>query len=186
MKPRLTGLILLIVQLVLVLTVAANYLYERRTSARVWVRAGQFDPEMPLRGRYLPLQPVIDACKLPRDAAHFTVGYRNEYTKTNLPGHWSWPIVLNASGGQLVPQLEDNAKRPSDTFQATLEDGKPCERVAVNVGLDYFIPDRAKIPQPLRSGQELWVEVTVPPSGPPRAIQLAVSSAGSFRILAMN
>ena len=64
------GLILLLVQLVLVLSVAGKYLYERQTRPRVWTRATQFDPALPLRGRYLALQLLVDACGLPRDGEH--------------------------------------------------------------------------------------------------------------------
>ena len=31
-----------------------------------------------------------------------------------------------------------------------------------------------------KAGEEMWVEVTVPPKGPPRAIQIAVSGNGKF------
>lgn len=44
-------------------------------------------------------------------------------------------------------------------------------------------PDRAKGPFPLQKGQVLWVEVTVPPSGPPRPIQLAVSNEAGWQPL---
>ena len=41
-------------------------------------------------------------------------------------------------------------------------------------------PPRVEGLGPLQPGEELWVEVTVPPAGPPRAIQLAVSGNGNF------
>jgi hypothetical protein len=47
----------------------------------------------------------------------------------------------------------------------------------------FFIPDRTRLPLPLKPGQDLWVEVTLPPSGPPRPIQIAISSADGFRPL---
>ena len=52
--------------------------------------------------------------------------------------------------------------------------------------VDYFIPDAAKTPFPLKKGEELWVEVTVPPMGPPRPIQLAISKDGAFTPLALH
>ena len=60
MKTIRPGLILFFVQLVLVLSVAGKYLYERQTRPRVWTRATQFDPNLPLRGRYLALQLLLD------------------------------------------------------------------------------------------------------------------------------
>src|SRR5579863_10026160 len=61
---------LLVVQAVLVLSIAGKYVYERKTCPRVWVRAAQYDPNMPLRGRYLALRLALDACGLPRDESH--------------------------------------------------------------------------------------------------------------------
>jgi hypothetical protein len=65
------ALLLLLIQLALVSSIAAKYLYERRTCPRVWSRATQYDPNLPLRERYLALQLLVDACRLPRDSAHF-------------------------------------------------------------------------------------------------------------------
>jgi hypothetical protein len=49
--------------------------------------------------------------------------------------------------------------------------------------VEFFIPDTAKGPFPLKPGQELWVEVTMPPTGPPRPIQLALSTGAGFHPL---
>ena len=51
---------------------------------------------------------------------------------------------------------------------------------------DFFSGDRAKSPFPLKPHEELWVEVTVPPSGPPRPIQLAISSDAGFKPLVIR
>ncbi|MGB6544043.1 MAG: hypothetical protein WBE97_00325, partial [Candidatus Acidiferrales bacterium] len=40
-----------------------------------------------------------------------------------------------------------------------------------------FVSDTADIPV-LKTGQELWVEVTVPAKGPPRPIRMAIKSNG--------
>jgi hypothetical protein len=52
--------------------------------------------------------------------------------------------------------------------------------------VEYFIADTARSPFPLQPGQELWVEVTVPPMGPPRPIQLATSNNGVFTPLKLD
>jgi hypothetical protein len=38
----------------------------------------------------------------------------------------------------------------------------------------------------MKAGQELWIEVTVPPKGPPRPMQLAVKEGGVWKVLAME
>jgi hypothetical protein len=178
------ALLLLLVQLGLVSSVAAKYLYERRTCPRVWSRATQFDPNLPLRGRYLALQLLVDACHLPRDPAHFQrfvpYGVR---PAASTPGYWTWYASLSVANGHLVPLLQDHPKNPADTVRLSLAEDGSCERVPVSQTTEFFIPDGAQPPFPLAAGQELWVEVTLPPSGPPRPTQLALSTKSGFRIL---
>ena len=164
---------LLVVQAVLVLTIAGKYLYEHKTCPRVWVRAAQYDPNMPLRGRYLALQLAVDACGLPRDAAHHVGPY-------GVPNSWQWAVRPVARDGKLVAVLASNTDRPEQTEELSLWANHPCDRATLSQGVEYFIPDTAQSPFPPKPGQELWVEVTVPPMGPPRPIQLAVAENGAF------
>ena len=76
--------------------------------------------------------------------------------------------------------------RPKETRQISFRAYHSCQRATVRENEEYFIPDRAKGPFPLQAGQELWVEVTIPPSGPPRPIQLAVSDTAGFKALRME
>jgi len=49
------------------------------------------------------------------------------------------------------------------------------------------LAEHATSPLPLSKGQELWAEVTVPPKGPPRPIQLALKEAdGAWKPLAFQ
>ena len=54
---------LLLVQLGLVGSIAAKYLYQRWRCPRVWTRTIAYDPELLMRGRYLSLQLMIDGCQ---------------------------------------------------------------------------------------------------------------------------
>jgi len=181
-KRPLAALLLLVVQLALVLSVAGKYLYERKTRPRVWARTAQFDPSTPLRGRYLALQLAIDACGLPHDKDHFTQGFQDLNGKIG-PGSYQWRISLGVRGGHLVPVLEDSARSPEGIQSVSQREDRSCERVPLSEETEFFIPDTARPPFPLEKGQELWVEVTVPETGPPRPIQLALSDAGGFHPL---
>jgi hypothetical protein len=167
------AIVLLAVQAVLVLSIAGKYLYERKVCPRVWVRAAQYDPNLPMRGRYLALRLAVDACALPRDAAH-RVGYQ--------PGtdYWQWNVRPVVQDGKLVPVPASYDERPELTDELTLGANRPCDRAALSKGVEYFIADTASNPFPPKQGEELWVEVTVPPLGPPRPIQLAISKDGAF------
>lgn len=177
MKAIRSGIILLLVQLGLVLTVAGRYLYERQTRPRVWTRATHYDPDLPMRGRYLAMQLLLDACGLPRNAA----------IRPYVPGPsiWQWNVSLRAAGGKLSP-VADKSLSPRNAGTLTLAEGKPCDQATLSTQLLFFIPERARLPLPLKEGQDLWVEVTVPSSGAPRPIQIALSGADGFRPLRMN
>ncbi|HEX4019965.1 MAG TPA: GDYXXLXY domain-containing protein [Acidobacteriaceae bacterium] len=180
MRQRRAALALLAVQLLLVLSVAGKYLYERRVCPRVWVRTQQFDPNQLLRGRYLALHLLVDACSLPHDPKYFVRGYQY-HNRVALPGHWTWNVTLAVENGHLVPRLADRHGSPNGIQQVWLREGDPCDKVPLLQREEYFVPDQARGPLPLQRGQELWVEVTVPPSGPPRPIQLALSSQSGFQ-----
>ena len=171
MKALRAGLIVLFVQLLLVLSVAGKYLYERHTRPRVWTRATQYDPNLPLRGRYLAMQLLLDACDLRRDEAH-TIS--RPYNKSQ--SFWQWNVSLTAAHGKLLPIVKPSHRDAT----LTLSPGRPCDRATLSSEELLFIPDRAALPFPLKPGQDLWVEVTVPASGPPRPIQIALSSADGF------
>jgi hypothetical protein len=181
MKRRRTGLILLIVQLMLVLSVAGKYLYERKFCPRVWTRATQFDPSLPLRGRYLALQLLIDACSLPKNARYYTPGGVSP-TGTSTAG-WNWPVTAEPVNGHLVARLVDPNKDSVDARHILLGEDQSCTDVPFDRGEIYFIPDTAKSPFPLQPRQQLWVEVTLPAAGPPRPIQLALSDSSGFHPL---
>jgi hypothetical protein len=174
--PRQTNraILLLVIQATLVLSIAGKYLYERRTCPRAWVGAAQFDPNQPLRGRYLAMQLTVDACALPRDEAH-----RYSYYPNKTDG-WQWSVRSVVQNGKLVPVPAKDTDRRELTDELTLRADHPCERATLSQGVDFFIPDLAKGPFPLGPREELWVEVTVPPMGPPRPIQLALSKDGVF------
>jgi hypothetical protein len=182
MRRHLAAAALLLVQLALVLSIAGKYLYERKTRPRVWVRTAQFDPNLPLRGRYLALQLAVDACGLPHDQGHFTQGYQDSTGKVG-PGFYRWDVSIAARDGHLAPKLEDNPRTHEGIQDLTQRENQSCERVPISEATEFFIPDTARPPFPLQKGQELWAEVTVPEAGPPRPIQLALSDPGGFHPL---
>jgi hypothetical protein len=125
-----TSIAVLVIQLAIVSSVAGKYLYERWTCPRVWVRAGAYDPEMVMRGRYLSLSLHPNGCVAAK--------------------------------------------------------GISCDDWRLNATVDFYISEHAADPSRTRPGQELWIEVTVPPSGPPRPIQLALKENGTWTPLAFQ
>ena len=174
MSTRNRAILLIVIQCLLVSSIAAKYLYEQATRPRVWVQTAQYDPDLPMRGRYLALSPVVDACGL---------GLKPPADDKNPHWYQNGEVQLEARDGKLVAE-DASGRLPRGDFQHVMvTDHVPCERAPLSPGIDYFIPEHAKSPFPLKPGQELWVEVTVPPSGPPRAIQLALSDNGKWQVL---
>jgi len=127
------------------------------------------------------LQLLVDACSLPRDKAHELAIFVD--SRRNQPRHWSWSVSLGVTNGHLQPHLEERPRSRENIEEVTFWENEPCDRAPVSAPEEYFVPDVARTPFPLQPGQELWVEVTVPPSGPPRPIQLALSSEAGFKPL---
>lgn len=182
MNFRRRGIALLVIQILLVASIAGRYVYERTTRPRVWARAAQYDPNLPIRGRYLALSPEVNACALPHDAASDR-GWRQE--KIAHP-NWEWRVKVAARDGHLVVEDARDVLPRGETQTIWLRENTSCDRAPLSPGVDFFIPDTAKSPFPLKPGQELWVELTVPPAGPPRPIQLAVNDNGQWKPLRLD
>lgn len=174
MKWRTRGIVLIVIQLLLVSSIAGKYLYERVTRPRVWARAAQYDPNLPIRGRYLALSPEVDACGLPRNK-------QSERPKDSMT--WFWRVRAVAHHGNLAVEDAGSVLPRTQTQTILLNSNLPCDRAPLGPGMLFFIPDTAQSPFPLKKGQELWVEVTVPPAGPPRPIQLALNDNGIWKPL---
>ena len=183
MNTRARAIALLVIQCLLVSSIAAKYLYERVRCPRVWVRVAQFDPNTPMRGRYLALSPLVDACGLPHDQESV-----NRWTDKD--GHekifsWHWRVRTHARDGKLVVEDAKDVLPRTDAQTIWLNADTSCGQARLSA-VDFFIPDTAKSPFPLKSGQELWAEGTIPPLGPPRPIQIAISSNGEWKPLNLN
>ena len=55
------GLILAGIQCAMVLSLTGKLLYDRSTCPRVWVKTAPYDPNLPIRGRYLSLRLVPES-----------------------------------------------------------------------------------------------------------------------------
>lgn len=183
------SVVLLVLQLALVSTVAAKYLYERWRCPRVWTRAQAIDPRLPMRGRYLALQLTVDGCGSTLPSAKLAT-FPRDYSGAVKSGPYmlrpqatSFRANLRVVNGKLTAVRVEGQEDPSLGEQVSAPAGASCDLMHLDEGVDFFIPNAARSPLPLKPGQELWIEVTVPPMGPPRPIQLAVKQDGAWRPL---
>jgi hypothetical protein len=183
------SLVLLFVQLALVSTIAAKYLYQRWTCPRVWTRAAAIDPSLPMRGRYLWLQLTVDGCQSTLPSAKDAT-FPRDYSGAVKPGQYylrpsavDFHANLKVVNNTLVAVRLEGTEDSSAGEEVVGTQGASCNQMQLASSTDFFISDTAQGPLPLKPGQELWIEVTVPPKGPPRPIQLALKDNGAWRPL---
>jgi hypothetical protein len=187
------SMLVLVVQLVIVSSVAAKYIYERSTRPRVWAKVLGFDPETPMRGRYLSLQLVVDGCgsTLPNArAARFSRNFdgtvqSSQYTVT-AEGNLEFPARIEAQRGRLTAIKLPESSRPGEGQNVLAPPGAPCDELRLAEPVAFFLPEHAVSPLPPKQGTEVWMQVTVPPSGPPRPIELAIKEGKILRPLAFD
>ncbi len=180
---------LLMVQVGLVSLIAAKYLFQRWTCPRVWTRATAYDPQLPMRGRYLSLQLAVDGCKSTLPSAKEATFLR-DVNGAIRPGPFTLrpqPVYFNADLKVENNKLEAmRIQDPNIQSAGQLVAAMPaahCEDMRLEAPVNFYIADTARSPLLLKSNQELWVEITVPPKGPPRPLQMALKQDGAWKPL---
>jgi hypothetical protein len=187
------SLALLIVQLLLVSAIAAKYLYQRWTCPRVWARTVAYDPELPMRGRYIQSQLVVDGCQstLP-SAKHAT--FPRDVNGAVRPGPYfmrpagtvAFQAELKVESNKLVAVQIQDPRRADLGQSVSASPGSQCDQMRLDQPVDFYLAEHAQSPVPLKPGQQLWIEITIPPKGPPRPIQLALKDNGVWKPLAFE
>jgi hypothetical protein len=163
LSPRPAGLLLALLQGGLLLSLGGVMLADRARLPRAWVRTAPYDPELPIRGRYVSLQLLVPAGELGSALSLQT------------------PPWGNGLDVQLVPRgrrLEAIRAQPGQAWthlhRARIEQRDGAVVARLDQPVAYFIPPEVDDPSRRPGGEELWVEVTLPPEGPPRPIRLGI------------
>ncbi len=151
MRPLYRGIAVAVLQCLLVLSVAGKYALDRERLPRAWARAVPFDPNLPIRGRYVSLILEVDGSAETRFA-------------------WT-AATLSARNGRL---FAEPVKFDSGVHVTHFEGHLPRLAEPVAFFISEHVPDPSRRPP----GEELWVEVSVPRRGEPRPIRLAVKKDG--------
>jgi uncharacterized membrane-anchored protein len=192
---RLSGasVTVLVIQLAIVGSIAAKYLYQRWTCPHVWTRTAAYDPELLMRGRYLSLQLMVDGCQSTLRSAK-QAEFPRDVTGAAIPGsfaireggYFEFPSELKVVDNKLMAvQLQDGKEQRSGQMVSTWR-ALRCDQMRLATPVDFYISEHARSPLPLARDAELWIEVTVPPKGPPRPIQLALKQNGAWQPLAFQ
>lgn len=166
------GILLGALQVLLVSSLGLKLVYDRATRPRVWVQVASYDPDLPIRGRYL-----VFSLQLPMEG--FTPR-DNPQPYTNALSPDRCDLVLR--NGTLTAVGDAEGEFPVTT---RIVDGKPI--ALVNTQTPLFIPEHANVTIPrANSGEELWIEATIPRKGPPRPIRVATKKEGVLTPLTLN
>ncbi len=159
MKPIHAGLLVAAAQVLIVAGVGGKYWFDREHYPHVWIETRPVDPNLPIRGRYVQLSAAVQLDSAPPGAPR-TANQR---------------VRLTVRDDQLVAVPDENGRhgvRPANCA------GRPCW--VLIEPLAFFISEQAVDPSRRPAGEELWVEATIPPSGPPRPIRLGQKSDGGI------
>ena len=89
------GLILAVFHVVLILTIGAQFAYDRATAPRGWMRTVPYDPNTPLRGRYVTMR------VLARKEQEFAVQHDRSVT-LYVRDNQVWARSISNRSGQLI------------------------------------------------------------------------------------
>jgi hypothetical protein len=206
-KPLTRGLVIALLHVALVASIGGKLLYDRHTRPRVWAEARPFDPDLPIRGRYLSLQLIVDTEGFPLPRLRGDLwqlgGEGDRRARLEVRGNklvavhdedGEYTIWFAPAPGVTVPPHppapapECDVKPTEPERVACRSQQKPVDESKLPVDFPivavlsdsvlYFIPEHAQDPTPRRNAAELWAEVTIPRKGPPRPIQLALKKNG--------
>jgi len=181
---------LLVIQLAIVSSVAGKYLYQRWTCPRAWTKTIAYDPELVMRGRYLSLQLTVDGCENALPSGKNAELPPNVIRSYVFRGHGpvasvEFPAKLAVKNNQLLA-IYQRSGNPRDGQMVSALEGSSCDQMQLKSSVNFYISEQAQSPLPVKGGDELWIEVTVPPKGPPRPIQLALKQSGAWKPLAFQ
>ncbi|MGA2276747.1 MAG: hypothetical protein ABSG00_04010, partial [Terracidiphilus sp.] len=104
----------------------------------------------------------------------------------NWQGAVQFRAKLRVENNKLVAIRIPEADESSKGVNVSAMPGANCDALRLDEPVDFFIAEHAADPSLLKRGQELWMEVTIPPQGPPRPLQLALKDNGAWKPLAFQ
>ena len=152
-------------QVLLVAGIGAKFLYDRANYPRLWVETAPYDPDMPIRGRYVNIALLVDA-----DRAAPGDGDR----APNM-----FLARLEARGDRLVAVQDD------DNGRHWVSSGAAASGTAGSSPSRSRTSSRSMATTPRASRRAaLWAEVTLPPTGAPRPVRLGVKRGDAIEPIA--
>ena len=183
MRPLTKSIVAAAIQVLIVCSLGAKLLYDRHTRPQVWFKTARYDPNLPIRGRYLALQLELNDPRSPEELTK-KFGAEPQYAWTGY-GYECGSIVARDGVPDVV--FDNSPTYDCDNLRFgrwTTAGG--AMHLRLEQPLLFFIPDTAQDPTGTRTGEETWVLATIPRKGPPRPIALGLKKAGASEIQRLN
>ena len=165
MTRRQAGLAVAMLHVALVGSLGLKLLVDRARYPHAWARTVPFDPSTPLRGRYVRL-----AVEIPLAGGPLVPTYAE-------PG-----VELSAADDRVLGQIDSSRQVP----RVRVRSGDGSSTVVLADPVAFFIPEHVPDPSIRPPGEELWVELTLPPGGWPRPVRLGVMRRGTLTPLELR
>ncbi len=196
MKPITKAVVVALIQIALVSSLGAKLLYDRHSRPCTWFRAVPYDPNLPIRGRYVRLQIQVNDPRSREELERMLAGTTaNELSPAkgirNTRFGWECGSIEVRDGiSTAVFDRSPSSSAIYDCSKLSFFRRKTGDEItlALSVPVLFFIPDTARDPTRLATGEELWVLATIPRKGPPRPVALGIKNVGetTIRPLSLN
>ena len=195
-KPMIKAAVVALIQVLIVCSLGAKLLYDRRTCPRAWFKTERYDPNLPIRGRYVSLLiEVTDSRSTEEVEKKFgteiqAIQNRNaqyRYLGVDDFGRECGFIAMR-DGAPVAEFVQTTEIWNCDNLTFVRRRTGNENSLRLTEPSLFFISDTAKDPTHLAPGEELWVLATIPRKGPPRPLALGVKKAGEkdIRLLDLN
>jgi hypothetical protein len=167
------GLLVALLHLIIVSSLGARLLYDRVHRPRIWVKVANYDPDLPIRGRYLSLNLEIptEGIIISRSPQSYDKDKDGQPLYFEHPNPYRCDLVFQ--NGTLIAVGNELGNYGLWVRQRA---GQPSV-IVVDTRTPFFIPEHLETGA-IRAAQELWMEATIPRKGPPRPIRLAMKKDG--------
>ncbi len=175
-----------LIQVLIVCSLGAKLLYDRRTRPRAWFKTERYDPNLPIRGRYVSMLIEVNDSRSPEEVEKRfgteiqAIENRNaQYRYRGIDDFGRECGLIAMRDGVPVAEFDQTtAIWNCDNLTFVRRRTGSENSLRLTEPSLFFIPDTAKDPTHLNPGEELWVLATIPRKGPPRPLALGVKKAG--------
>ncbi len=193
MKPLTKAIVIALIQAALICSLGAKLLYDRHTRPQAWFKCARYDPNLPIRGRYLSLQIEVND---PRSREEIEKKFarqlppRDQSRARVIPnfGGFGWECgSIAVPNGTPVAVFEPSTTPYGCDNLSFIRHQRGDEIIlSLREPVLFFIPDTAPDPTHLANGDQLWVLATIPRQGPPRPIRLGIKKSGETAVTPLN